>query len=686
MRPYFLTIAALLAAPAAAADYALSVQGRPIGTMKVDGAPGRRTIAYETGGDRGLKGRTVVELDPNGLVSRLDYSGKSALTGDQFERFEAKDGRATWVTGIDEGKAPAGAFYNALGSNAEHLAILARALLDAPGGRLPLLPSGEASISKADRIEIATPAGPAAVDLYLISGLSKRPAAVWLDRSRELVARVAGAEITTLRTDLPADAAARLLQVQESTLATADERLARDAADRPSGPVLIRNANLFDSKAARMRPRTSILVRGDRIVAVAPDSRMKAPLGARIVDAGGRALLPGLWDSHVHMFDPAEAVMTLASGVTSVRDMGNDGKLTSEWHRRFEAGELLGPRLFRAAVVDGPNQGTVPWANVVKDEGELERLVDRLAAEGYGTIKLFNSLPEALALALVKRAHARGLIAGGHLPRTMRMTELIAAGLDESTHLDFFAMQFVGPYRPEDTPGPKRVALLAERSDRIDLRSPEVGRMLGAMRRGRMSLDPTATNLELMMRDAPGRPAGFIAPFAGRLPGGYVRGMVGLAASDPAARARSEAALVKALALLGKAAEAGIPIVAGGDGEPGIMVARELELYVEAGMTPLQALQTATINPARRLGVAERLGSIEPGKQADLILVDGRPDRKVGDVREVVMVMKGGIIHDVARLSAHVGMRPSSRLAEFEAAGGASNRRAPATLAIPARN
>lgn len=666
MRLYLVTIAALLAVPAAAADYAISIQGKPIGTMSVEAAPGRRTIAYETKGDRGLQGRTVVELDSKGVVHRLEYTGKSALTGEQFERFETKDGLATWATGIDRGSAPAGGFYNALGSNAEQLAILARALLSAPGGRLSLLPSGEASISKADSIELASPEGPVAVDLYLISGLTRRPAAIWLDGSRELIARVAGAEATTVRSDLPADVAPRLLKAQEAILAKADERLAREAVERRTGPLLIRNANLFDSKAARMRPGMSVLVRGERIVAVARDGRIKAPPGARVVDAGGRALLPGLWDSHVHMFDSSEAVMTLANGVTSVRDMGNDGKLTSEWSRRFDSGELLGPRLFRAAVVDGPNQGTVPWAHVVKDERELETLVDRLAAEGYGTIKLFNSLPEALALALIKRAHARGLVAGGHLPRTMRMNDLIAAGLDESTHLDFFAMQFVGPYAPEDTPGPKRLALLTERADRIDPKSPEVDRMLDAMRRGRMSLDPTATGLELLMRDPPGRAASFIAPFAHRLPGSYLRGMVGMAAADTAARSRSEAALLKALALLGRAADAGIAVVAGGDGEPGIMVARELELYVEAGMTPLQALQTATLNPARRVGAAKDLGSIEPGKLADLILVAGRPDRNVGDIRDVVMVMKSGVIHDLALLSAHVGMRPSSRLADFE--------------------
>lgn len=97
------------------------------------------------------------------------------------------------------------------------------------------------------------------------------------------------------------------------------------------------------------------------------------------------------------------------------------------------------------------------------------------------------------------------------------------------------------------------------------------------------------------------------------------------------------------------------------------MIARELELYVEAGMTPLRALQTATLNPARRLGMAKDLGSIEPGRYADLILVAGDPSRNVGDVREVVMVMKGGVILDVAKLSAHVGMRPSSRLERFPA-------------------
>lgn len=662
-----LVATALLAAPAAAADYAISIQGKSIGTMSVEASGGRRTIVREIKGDRGVTGRTLVDLDGRGLVRRLDFSGKSAIDGDRFERFEVAAGRASWETGIDKGGAPAGGFYNALSANPEQLAILARALLKAPGGRLALLPSGEAGISKADRVELAGPAGPVTATLYLVSGLSKRQAAVWLDDSLELVAQVAGAEPSTIRTDLSAAAAPRLLEVQEERFAKSDEALARDAVDRPAVPILIRNSNLFDAPAARMRPGMSVLIRGDRIAAVAPDRGLKAPARARVIDAGGRALLPGLWDSHVHMFDPSEGVMTLAAGVTSVRDMGNDGKLTSRWSRRFDSGELVGPRMFRAAVVDGPNEGTVPWAHVVKDERELEALVDRLAAEGYSTVKLFNSLPAPLALALVKRARLRGLVAGGHLPRTMRLADLIAAGLEESTHFDFFAMQFVGPYGPQDTSGPKRLALLTDRSNLIDPASPEVDRMLKAMRRSGVSLDPTVTGLELMMRDPPSRSASFIAPWAGRVPASYLRGAAGEASRDPAARARSAAALARVLALLGRAAGAGIPIVAGGDGEPGIMVARELELYVEAGMTPLQALQAATINPARRMGAAKDSGSIEPGKFADLVLVDGRPDRNVGDIREVVMVMKGGAVHDVAKLSAHVGMKPSGRLSNFKA-------------------
>ncbi len=663
MRGLVLLLAGLLSAPAAATDYRLFQQNRPAGLMVVNVDGQRRTISVEPEGSRQARSKTEVELDRRGHLAGMDYRGIDSAGGRQVERLTVSGGRAQWETGIDKGESAASGYYVPLSLNAEQLAILARALLAAPGKRLALLPSGEAGIEKADQVTLPSGAGPVVADLYLISGLGRRPLPVWLDSHRELLARVSVIEGSTVRVDVEG-ARDTLLERQERRIAAGEEALARDAVERPTTPVLIRNANLYDSKAAVMRPGTDVLIEGERITAVGRNLRV--PPRARRIDAGGRALLPGLWDAHVHMFDPGEALIMVANGVTSARDMGNSDAATQGWRRRFDAGELIGPRLLLAAVVDGPGQRDIPWAKEVKTEAEVDALVAKLAAEGFSTVKLFNALPPPLATRLISQAHDRGLLVGGHLPFGWMMDQAISAGIDESTHFDFVLLNFLPPLARENYPAMKRLSFIVDGLQQFDLGQPAVAATIAAMLKGQVSLDPTLAGYEGLLRDKAGKPASYLAPYAERVTSRQLRYSLGGGVAKSAEEAtRNERALQSSLRLLGRFAKAGVPLVAGGDGEPALMIPRELELYVEAGLTPLQALQAATINPARTLRRDKDLGSIEVGKLADLVLVEGDPARDVGVVRQPVLVMKGGAIYDLSVLNPAVGMRPSPALARF---------------------
>jgi len=659
VRLWIIALSGLLSAAAPAANYRLFQQDKPAGSMTVAIDGKRRTVTVSPEQARFVKSRSIILLDARGVPVGIDTTGTLPNGAPLFERLTVSGDRMRWETGLDKGEAAAGGYYLPLLSSGEPMAILARALLATTSRSLAVLPSGEVRIEQADRVD--TSAGPA--DLFLISGLGRRPVPIWLDDKRELVAQLSVLEGSIVREGFETSLKP-LLQRQEQRIVASEKALATSAVRHPDRPVLIRDANLYDAEAAVMRPGTDVLVRGKRITAVG--RRLRVPRDAIIIDANGRALLPGLWDAHVHMFDPAEAMIMIANGITSARDMGNDDTATQGWRRQFDAGELIGPRLFLGAVVDGPGKRDISWGKEVRTEAEVDTLMTQLARQGFDTVKLFNNTSIALAPYIIDQAHRAGLRVGGHLPIGWTMDEAIAAGVDGSTHFDFVLMNFLPPIPRENYGAMKRLPLLIDGLQNFDPAQPRVDSTITAMRRRGVTLDPTMVAYEGFLRDKAGEPALYLAPYRERVPARQLRySMGGGIARNAAEVARNETALKASLALLGRFAKAGVPLVAGGDGEPAIMIPRELEIYVEAGLTPLEALRAATINPARALRRDRDLGSVRPGKLADLVLVEGDLAQSVGVVRNTVWVMKNGAIYDLARLNAQVGMRPSPALARF---------------------
>jgi imidazolonepropionase-like amidohydrolase len=660
----FATLAACLLAPAPAfarqeTRYTVLMVGKPAGfqtsTVKPDGA---REFAYEYNDrGRGPKYRTTIKLDSAGLPVSLDTSGNDYLKAPVAETFTFENGVARWKNSAEAGekRLATGAFYNSMNGAPEEFALLAQALLRAPNGRLPLLPEGEATIARTGELTLKEGDKTRRVLSYEITGLGFTPSTIWLDEDTSFFATVSS-WVSVVREGWEASVPS-LLQRQDELEAGRTAKLAHALTRRPATPLAFKNANLFDSETGRTMPHTTVVVEGNRIKAVGRDGKVPVPKNAEVVDARGRTLMPGLWDMHVHIF-PNEGLMHVAAGVTSVRDMGNDIDTLLGLRKKIDAGEEIGPRITMAGLLDGRGPFAGPTKVLVDTEEEARAAVDNFARLGYSQIKIYSSIKPELVPKLVALAHAKGLRVSGHVPAFMSAEQFVRAGADEFQHINFFVLNFLFD-EVKDTRTPVRFTSVADRAATIDLSSARVRSFVELLKERKTVVDPTVNIFEGMFTDRPGRtPTGY-APIAERLPPQVRRYL--LAGGLPVPEGKDERYRESAQALLRMIKllyDAGVTLVAGTDATPGFALHRELELYAEAGIPAPEVLRLATIGAARVMKRDGELGSIAPGKLADLILVEGDPARRISDIRRVSLVVKDGAVYEPAALYRSIGVRP----------------------------
>jgi len=379
--------------------------------------------------------------------------------------------------------------------------------------------------------------------------------------------------------------------------------------------------------------------------------------GAQVIDAHGRTLLPGLWDMHVHLTG-TDGIVDLASGITTVRDLGNQVEDLIARTHRFDAGTEVGPRVVRAGLIDGRGPLAAPIGLFADTPDEARAAVDKYAELGYVQIKIYSSLKPALVPVIVEAAHAHGLRVSGHVPNGMNAADAVVAGFDELQHANFLFLRFVAD-PDDDTRSPLRFTRVAERGAGLDLDGKDVQAFLDLLRDHHTVLDPTLIAFEGMLVSDPGELEPALAPYVDQLPVAIVRGARGggLPAPD-GKRATFRASFAALLKMIKRAWDRGIPIVAGTDDVAGLTLARELELYVKAGIPAPDVLALATIGAARVMKQDQESGSIAVGKHADLVLVDGDPTRDIGAVRNTDLVICRGRLYDPAALYGSVGMRP----------------------------
>jgi hypothetical protein len=646
--------------PADARRYTVLLAGNPAGVLAAWTTPDGAHHDFFAFNDRG-RGPSVLTralLDRSGLITELDASGNDYYKKRVDEHFRIAGGKATWSNKAEKGEKSlqGSALY------APFDAVLAEeteaALIAAPGGRLPLLPDGEAGIERVAERTIEVGAKKEKAILYEETGFGFTPSPVWLGEDGRLIA--GGSDWMTVVREDAASAWPSLLEAQKAWAAALGEKAADRLRKKLDAPLLIQHARVFDSETATVRDGMSVLVEGRTIQAVAPDADVRPGAGREILDAKGRMLLPGLWDMHVHLGEWADGFLHTAAGVTTVRDMGNDIDHLGQIVPRFESGALIGPHVLEAGIIDGrgPYQG--PTKVLVDTPEEARAAVDRYKSLGDVQIKMYSSLKPELVPVIAERAHELGMRVSGHVPAFMTMEQVVARGYDEVQHANFWFLNFLSDTVP-DTRSTERFSAVAQHAAELDLDSERVKAFVRFLVDHHTVVDPTVNVFEDLFLARPGVISPGLAQVASRLPSQVRRGALagGLPVPDGMDQRYRDSyrAMLRMLRIL---YDAGVPIVAGTDSLAGFGLHDELEQYVAAGIPAPKALQIATLGAARVMKRDGSVGAIAPGKAADLILVDGDPTARISDVRRVVTVIQGGNLYDAGALYQALGVKPAS--------------------------
>ena len=421
-------------------------------------------------------------------------------------------------------------------------------------------------------------------------------------------------------------------------------------------PVVFRNVTVIDMRSGFLKRQMTVVVVGNRITALG--KRVKAPDKAEIVDASGKFMIPGLWDMHAHIFNNSFAAGTndseiyfpllIANGVTGVRDMWTDPddlRLVREWQADMEAGKMLAPRIAAgSSIVDGvPTH--LPNMLGVATPDEARRAVRTMKDAGAGFIKVYWRLSPEAYFAIADEAKKLGIPFAGHVPFALSAAQASDAGQKSIEHLTGLletcsskeeelrgATNLPPPARTDELwktyDEQKCRALFARFAKNKTWQVPTtvIHRMLAFRREEDFRKDARLRYAPPREREEwvkpPDRPQQFTLE-------------------------TRKQRLGKLLETIGLMHKTGVPILAGTDvGNPfifaGFSLHDELELFVQAGLTPLESLRTATVNPAKYLGMEKELGTIEKGKLADLVLLEANPLENISHTRRINAVVVNG--------------------------------------------
>jgi len=519
---------------------------------------------------------------------------------------------------------------------------------------LPVFPIGEITIERrgedsvVDRDQRAR-----TLERFAIGGLGWGKETVWLDDKHEFAAMV-GVDTEFDHFEATGRGFSEALGVFVARAAQDGVEALGETArtlrvDGDDAAVAYVNTRLIDGTGAPPVPDAVVVVDRGKITAVGPRTKVTLPAGIRTIDAAGATMLPGLWDMHAHFEQIEWGPVYLAAGVTTVRDCGNELDFTRTVRDTLDAGKGIGPRLLLACIVDGPGPGSLGTERLRKAD-EIPALIHKFQAAGCAQVKIYQSLDPALIRPLSRAAHAAGMTVTGHVPTGLRAMAAVGEGLDQINH----AQSVLANLAAGDLPVDERGARLWRAVEAFDPGTPAARKMAAWFAAHHTVLDPTLAIYEL---DLPRSDLAKVEPGLATLPPPLAAAFAdaGPGPDDDRNRRWFE----KLVAVVGLLHRAGVTIVAGTDqAVPGHSLHRELELYVQAGFTPLEAIQAATLVPARVMKKDRELGSIEVGKRADLILVDGDPLADIRALRRVRIVVAGGRAYDPAKLWRSVGFSP----------------------------
>jgi len=410
----------------------------------------------------------------------------------------------------------------------------------------------------------------------------------------------------------------------------------------------------IDVRTGTLHSDQTVVIEGNVIRSVGSSASTKPPQNARSIDCTGLFLIPGLWDMHVHLefgnwFPHAKEIslpLFIANGVTGVRDMGSELETVQAWREEIAAGQLVGPRIFTSGpMLDGPKP-RFPSSVAISTPDDARRAVADLKRRGADFIKLQSLIPREAVFAIADETKKQHIAFAGHVPDSVRAQEMSEAGMKSFEHL-IGIFEGSSPAEDDFLKGNKTEARSLETYD------PERAEKLAATlatnhtwqcptlvwERGGNLIDVADFSKDTRAKYVPAAwKTKTWKRFTDEITQGY---------GDDNLAVRKKF-LEKELEVVQLLHQKGVRFLAGTDTPPGVYIFpgfslhEELQRFVVAGFTSLEALQTATINPAEFFGMEARLGSVEPGKLADLVLLNANPLTDIANTQKIAAVIANG--------------------------------------------
>ncbi len=598
---------------------------------------------------RGTQDLTPQEFDIKGRTARPVSIDETITIDNGKVHLRSRDKQT-------DSDAPSGPFFTIAGyapTTMQMLMVRYWATHGSPA-QLATLPTGSVKIEERGQDTIHVGDKDEKLDRYTVEGLIWGRETLWFDANRNLVA--------SITTDAEFDHFEAIRDGYESTLGDFVRRAGSDnmsaLVDISKGipgshsPTLaIVGATLIDGTGAAPVADSAVVIENGRIKAVGPRSKVRIPKDANVVDAKGKFLLPGLWDMHAHFEQVEWGPIYLAAGATTVRDCGNEFEFITAVRDAIAQNRGLGPRILAAGIVDGTGPMALGVQRVDTPE-QARQWVDRYHDAGFQQMKIYSSVKLEEVKAVADEAHRFGMTVTGHVPEGLTAFQVIDAGQDQVNHIGYIDDIMHAPF-PKDMSRIDRMKATAD----LNLDSPEAQKAISFLKDHHTVVDPTMALFELFSATTAKPPASF-EPGIEKIAPELAQPLTDV--EPPSERSEiGEKLFQKEIAVVGALHKAGIPIVAGTDqAVPGYSLHREIEIYVQAGFTPMEAIQAATIVPARAMHLEKDTGTVQKGKRGDLILINGDPLADIHNTRNVEYVITNGTMYHTAELWQSVGFKP----------------------------
>ncbi|MBN4053807.1 amidohydrolase family protein [Haliea sp. AH-315-K21] len=598
----------------------------------------------------------TIEFSEDGYPETWEVSGATTFGNIISEEFQIEAGRASWTdtTGTDAADIGDTRLYVAQESGPYALWVYSRLLLAEEDRTLSVLPAGELRLEEIETLEVSGNAGTETITTYALSGIDLNPTYFALDETGSFFATMS-ATFALVKAGFEAEEQ-RLRELTVEYSALRFETIQEKVTQEFESPVRINNVRIFDPATLSLSDYSSVVIENNLITAIETVSA-EILENEIIIDGAGGTLIAGLYEMHAHASQD-NALLNIAAGITSVRDMGNNNAVLAELIEKIESGRLVGPRVTRSGFIEGVSPFNANGGILVASEEEAVEAVREYSNGDFIQIKIYNSINPDWVPAMIAEARANGLRVAGHVPAFTNADAMIAAGYDEMTHINQIMLGWV--LEPdEDTRTLLRLTAL-QRLPALNIDDPAVQNTINAMAENGVSVDPTLAIHESLLLSRNGTTNPGMVDYIEHMPIGIQRGAktamaaISSAEEDEAYRGAYD----KIIETLAEMKDQGIFIIPGTDLGGSFTYHRELELYQGIGMSPAEILRMATYDMAVYLEQDSELGSIEAGKLADLFLIPGDPTVDLKAIKTISLVVKDGTFYFPSDIYPEFGIQP----------------------------